>query len=59
VTTVEYAGASHAFNHNAPPEDHWDPVAVGHRSHTAWSADAANDSVIKVVDFLHNNLNPK
>jgi dienelactone hydrolase len=56
VATVEYAGALHAFNRNAPPEDHWDPVAIGHRSHTAWNADAANDSLGQVVSFLHNTL---
>jgi len=27
VTTVKNVGAAHAFHHNAPPEDHWDPVA--------------------------------
>jgi dienelactone hydrolase len=59
VTTVEYAGASHAFNHKAPPEDHWDPVAIGHRSHTAWNADAANDSLGKVVSFLRDTLTAK
>jgi dienelactone hydrolase len=56
VTTVEYAGALHDFNHNVPPETHWDPVAIGHRAHTAWSADAANDSVVQVVSFLRKNL---
>jgi len=59
VTTVEYAGASHAFNHNVPPENHWDPVAIGHRSHTAWSADAATDSLDHVVHLLHENLTTK
>jgi uncharacterized protein len=59
VATVEYPGAMHAFNHNAPSETHWDPVAIHHRSHTAWNADAANDSVIKVVDFLRKSLTAK
>jgi dienelactone hydrolase len=56
VTTVPYPGAHHAFNLNAPSEDHWDPVAVGHKSHTAWSPEAANDSRIKVVEFLGRTL---
>ena len=59
VATVEYAGALHAFNRNAPPEDHWDPVAIGHRSHTAWNADAANDSLGQVVSFLRKTLTAK
>jgi dienelactone hydrolase len=59
VTTVGYAGALHAFNHNVPPEDHWDPVAIGHRSHTAWNADAANDSLGQVVSFLRKTLTAK
>lgn len=59
VTTIEYAGAAHAFNHNAPPEDHWDPVAVGHRSHTAWNAEAATDSLAQVVGFLRQTLGAK
>lgn len=59
VTTVEYPGAAHDFNHDAPPENHWDPVAVGHRAHTAWNADAAHDSVVRVVEFLRANLSGK
>ena len=57
VTTVEYAGALHDFNHNAPAETHWDPVAIGHRARTGWNADAANDSVTQVVSFLRKKLN--
>jgi dienelactone hydrolase len=56
VATVPYPGAHHAFNLNAPPEDHWDPVALGRKSHTAWSADAASDSRTKVVEFLSRVL---
>ena len=56
VATIPYTGAHHAFNLNAPPEDHWDPVAIGHKSHTAWSPEAANDSRIKVVEFLRQTL---
>ena len=29
VATVPYPGTYHAFNLNAPPEDRWDPVAIG------------------------------
>lgn len=59
MTIVEYPGASHGFNHNVPPESHWDPAAVGHRSHTAWAAQAANDSLIGVVNFLNRALDPE
>jgi dienelactone hydrolase len=56
ATVVPYPGASHDFNLDAPADDHWDPVAVGHRSHTEWNADAAHDSVVRVVEFLRSSL---
>jgi dienelactone hydrolase len=59
VITVSYTGASHAFNLNAPPQDHWDPAAIGRKSHMEWSPEAANDSRIKVVEFLGKTLTSK
>jgi uncharacterized protein len=56
IVTVEYPGACHDFNHDAPPENHWDPVAEGHRAHTEWNAEAATDSVVRVVEFLKKAL---
>jgi dienelactone hydrolase len=56
VTTVEYPGAMHDFNRNVPPMNYPDPAAIGGTGHTAWNADAANDSVVRVVDFLRKNL---
>ncbi|MGO8856116.1 MAG: hypothetical protein ACLQO1_10450 [Steroidobacteraceae bacterium] len=40
-------------------DSYWDPVAAGHRSHTAWNADAANDSLGQVVSFLRKTLTAK
>lgn len=56
VTTVEYAGATHAFDLNAPPEHFPDPAAIGGRVETAWDADAAKDALTKVIAFLRQNL---
>ncbi|MGA3343933.1 MAG: dienelactone hydrolase family protein [Terracidiphilus sp.] len=56
LLTVEYPGAAHGFNRNAPPLAYPDPSAKGGIGHMAWDADAANDSVIKVMAFLHQNL---
>jgi dienelactone hydrolase len=53
---VEYPGASHGFNRNAPSMTYFDPAADHHFGHVEWNAEAANDSVIKVVAFLHQNL---
>lgn len=59
VTTVEYAGAHHGFNRNEPPMSYWDPAATGHKGYMAWDANAANDSLTKVVDFLRKALTAK
>lgn len=56
LQTVEYAGASHGFNRNAPPLSYPDPAAKGGRGYMAWDANAANDSIPKVVAFLRQNL---
>src|ERR1019366_8236790 len=52
LTTVEYAGATHGFNLDSPEMTAYDPAAKGMRVHIKWDAEAANDSVIKVVAFL-------
>ncbi|MGD1029566.1 MAG: dienelactone hydrolase family protein [Opitutaceae bacterium] len=59
VTTVEYAGAHHGFNRNAPPLSYRDPGAIDGKGYMAWDASAANDSLIRVVDFLKKNLAAK
>jgi len=59
VITVEYEGATHGFNRNAPPMWYPDPAANEMIGHTAWNAEAANDSVVKVVTFLNENLGTK
>ena len=59
ATTVEYPGAHHGFNRNEPPMKYWDPAAKGRRGYMAWDADAANDSLTRVVDFLRKTLAPK
>lgn len=59
LITVEYAGATHGFNRNAPPMWYPDPAANEMIGHTAWNAEAANDSVTKVVAFLKENLAAK
>jgi CHAT domain-containing protein/dienelactone hydrolase len=59
VTTVEYPGATHAFNLNAPPAHFADRAAIGGKVYTAWDADAANDSLTKVVAFLRQTLGAK
>ena len=59
VTTVEYAGARHDFNRNEPPLSYYDPAAIGGRGYMAWDADAANDSLTRVVDFLSKTLAAK
>lgn len=56
LATVEYPGASHAFNLNAPPMSYADPAAKGGRGYTAWDAAAANDSLTRVVAFLRQAL---
>ena len=56
VTTVEYAGAYHGFNRNAPAMSYRDPAAKGWKGYMAWDANAANDSLTRVVDFLRMTL---
>ena len=59
MNTVEYHGASHAFNLNVPDMSYFDPVASGFRGHTSWDPDATSDSIPKVVAFLKENLSAK
>jgi dienelactone hydrolase len=59
LITVEYRGATHAFNLNAPEMNYLDPAATALRVHIKWDPDAANDSVTKVVAFLRENLAAK
>ena len=59
VTTVEYVGAHHGFNRNEPPMSYWDPSATGRKGYMAWDANAANDSLTKVVAFLRQTLAAK
>jgi dienelactone hydrolase len=59
VTTVEYPGATHGFNRNAPPLSYSDPAAKDGKGYMAWDADAANDSLTKVVAFLSKSLAAK
>lgn len=56
LTTVEYAGATHGFNLNAPPISYPDPAAKDGKGYMAWNPEAANDSLTKVVAFLRANL---
>ena len=56
VTTVEYAGAPHGFDRNEPPMSYHDPAAVGWKGHVEWNAKAANDSLVRVTDFLRRTL---
>jgi dienelactone hydrolase len=56
VTTVEYPGASHAFDRDGPAVHYSDPAAIGGRGYMAWDPSAANDSRTRVVDFLSKNL---
>jgi uncharacterized protein len=59
VTTVEYVGAHHGFNRNEPALSYWDPAAIGRKGYMAWDANAANDSLTRVVDFLRKTLAAK
>jgi dienelactone hydrolase len=59
LDTVEYAGATHGFNLDAPEMTAFDPAAKGMRVHIKWDSEAANDSVTKVVVFLRQNLAAK
>jgi len=59
LITVEYPGATHAFNLNGPDMIVRDPAAIGMKVHIKWDPVAANDSVTKVVAFLRENLAAK
>ncbi len=59
LTTVEYAGATHDFNRSGPSFSYRDPAAIGGTATIKWDPDAANDSVTKVVAFLHENVAAK
>ena len=59
MTTVEYPGATHGFSRNGPPLSYSDPAAKDGKGYMAWNADAANDSLTKVVAFLRETLAAK
>jgi dienelactone hydrolase len=59
VTTIEYAGAQHGFNRHAPALSYYDPAAKDKRGYMEWNAEAANDSLAKVLDFLRQTLSVK
>lgn len=59
LITVEYQGATHGFNRNAPAVSYPDPAAIGGKGYMAWNPEAASDSVTKVVAFLRENLTAK
>jgi dienelactone hydrolase len=59
LATVEYPGVQHGFNRDAPPMHYVDPAANGTQGYIEWNADAANDSLTKVVDFLRRTLSAK
>ena len=59
LITVEYPGATHAFNLNGPEMNYLDPAATALRAHIKWDPKAASDSVTKVVAFLRENLAAK
>jgi dienelactone hydrolase len=59
VTAIEYAGACHDFNRNEPPLSYYDPAAIGGKGYMEWNADAANDSLPRVVAFLRQSLAAK
>ncbi|MGA3011460.1 MAG: dienelactone hydrolase family protein [Terracidiphilus sp.] len=56
LTTYEYPGATHGFNLNAPPITYFDPAAKHMRGHMAYDAQATEDSLPKLVDFMRKNL---
>ncbi|HUJ44059.1 MAG TPA: dienelactone hydrolase family protein [Opitutaceae bacterium] len=56
LATVEYPGATHGFDRNAPAVHFFDPAAIGRRGHMAWNPEAANDARTRVVAFLRENL---
>ena len=54
--TVEYAGAAHGFNRNAPAIHYQDPSSINGQGYMAWNEDAANDSRALLVAFLRRHL---
>jgi dienelactone hydrolase len=56
LTTVEYPGAAHGFNLDAPPLSYPDPAAKGGRGYMAYDAAATADSLPKVVAFVRQSL---
>jgi uncharacterized protein len=59
LITVEYPGAHHGFNRNEPALSYRDPGAIDGKGYMAWDANAANDSLTRVVDFLRKTLAAK
>jgi len=59
VTTVEYPGAHHGFNRNEPALSYKDSGAIDGKGYMAWDANAANDSLTRVMDFLRKTLAAK
>ena len=56
LTTVEYPGATHGFNLDAPPLSYADPAARGGRGYMAYDAAATADSLPRVLAFLRQSL---
>ena len=56
LLTVEYAGAAHGFDRNAPPLSYRDPAAKGGRGYMAWNPEATADALKRTVAFLRQNL---
>lgn len=56
ITTVEYAGAQHGFNRNAPPLSYRDSAAIDGKGYMAWDEAAANDSKARLIEFLGRTL---
>jgi len=56
LTTYEYPGATHGFNLNEPSKTYFDPAAKHMRGHMAYDAQATDDSLPKLVDFMRKNL---
>lgn len=59
LVTVEYAGATHGFNRDAPPLSYRDPAAIGGKGYMKWDPVATDDSLAKVLAFLRQNLAAK
>ncbi len=59
LITVEYPGATHGFNRNAPAVTYPDSAAIGGRGFMTWNQEAANDSLTRVIAFLRQTLAAK